>query len=726
VVAALLLALQDAYAIADVPVPADVVLEVGGIEILPDGRPIVCTRRGQVWIVESCVFEAGAQTHTIGCTLFADGLQEPLGLLAHDGWVYAIQRGELSRMRDVDGDDRMDELETVGDPWSISGNYHEYAFGPALADDGSLWVTLNKPFGDEPFGRVDWRGFALQLWPDGAWQPMCSGLRSPCGIGKSPEGELFYTDNQGEWCGAGKLALLRPGSCHGHPWGLFSCARPEWAFGAPGEPPNGVLMPRVHESVPSFELPAVWFPYDKTGRSPAGFAWDETGGKFGPFAGQMFVGDQYAASLNRVFLERVNGRVQGAVFPFLKGLASGVTRVKFAPDGSLLVGMTDRGWTALGTRAHGLQRVAWTGATPFEIRAMRARADGFELELTSDVDPTTAADPASYTLKSYTYELHASYGSDEMDVRELGVRAVELGADRRTVRLRVDGLRSGYVHELRAGGLRAADGGPLDHADAYYTLIAIPEAGGVATRDVDERFDDGKLKRAGRERQASDGIWVPIGAWREGAYQEDYYGDGEYELSTGDYADGERAGLWTARDADGNVVRRGRYAAGREDGEWTWFDAGGRASIAGRYAHGVQVGTWRWWHANGARYKQGAFDAAGRDQGTWRWWYESGALAREGGYVDGAAGGLWREWHENGRIASEGAYLPEPAPVEPGAPRAIHGDDVRRSHRDGPWRTWWPNGQLRQEGGWKAGQPVEPHRHWRSDGTPSDGPARDE
>ena len=35
---------------------------------------------------------------------------------------------------------------------------------------------------------------------------------------------------------------------------------------------------------------------DEMGRSPSGFAWDMSEGKFGPFAGQLFVGDQYDAS----------------------------------------------------------------------------------------------------------------------------------------------------------------------------------------------------------------------------------------------------------------------------------------------------------------------------------------------------------------------------------------------------------------------------------------------
>jgi len=462
---------SDFWRSAPLPAPEGLVLEVGGIAFLPDGRPLVCTRRGEVWIIENAFTE---DPESVAYDLFAEGLQEPLGLLVHEGWIYVAQRGELSRMRDTDGDDRMDELETVCDDWQLSGSYHEYNFGPVVDAEGHFWITTNKPFGDEPFGRVDWRGFALRIAPDGTMQPMCCGLRSPAGIGKSPTGELFYSDNQGEWCGAGKLSLLEPGSFHGHPHGLFSTQRPEWRFERPPEPVDGRMMPDVAREVASFRLPAVWFPYDKMGRSPSGFAWDTTAGAFGPFTGQIFIGDQYAASVMRVDLEQVNGHWQGACFPFRSGCASGVTRVAFAPDGSLFVGSTDRGWPALGRASYGLERLVWTGNVPFEIERMLARPDGFELRFTAPVDAASAADPAAYTLSSYTYELHAAYGSDEMDMAQLAVKELSMGADARSVVLVVEGLREGYVHELRLDGVLSAAGEPLLHPRAYYTLVELP------------------------------------------------------------------------------------------------------------------------------------------------------------------------------------------------------------------------------------------------------------
>ena len=140
--------------------------------------------------------------------------------------------------------------------------------------------------------------------------------------------------------------------------------------------------------------------------------------------------------------------------------------------------------------------------------------------------------------------------------------------------------------------------------------------------------------------------------------------------------------------------------------------------IAGTFASGVQVGKWSWWYDDGRLYKSGVFDELGRDQGTWRFFHADGTLWREGAYADGAPVGVWREWHDNGQLASEGELVPEPAPEEDRF--TLDDDGVKSSVRAGTWREWWPNGRLRAEGEWQDGFPVEPHRWWHEDGTPSE------
>ena len=457
----------DYWRIERVEPPEGIVLEVSGLASLPDGRVLACTRRGELFRI------TGIETPTPRFETLLTGLHEPLGLLPMGEWIYCVQRGELSRLRDTDDDGKIDLIETVCDDWRISGNYHEYNFGPRLDAEGNLWITTNKPFGDQPFGKADWRGFALRITPAGEMIPTCCGLRSPCGIQSSPSGEMFYTDNQGEWCGASKLSQLEPGDFHGHPWGVFSTELPKWPYEPVRDVPDEVRMGEVHETIPSFKLPAVWFPYDKMGRSPAGFVWDEKG-SLGPFQGQVFVGDQYQASVMRVFLERVGGRWQGACFPFRRGLGSGVIRLAWHGD-SLLAGETARGWGGLGTHEWGLERLVWNGELPFEIQEMRITPDGFALRFTQPIDADSATSLESWTLSSYTYLLHEPYGSDETDTEAVPVLSVEVSPDGLEARLHVEALRAGFVHELHARGLRSREGRPLLHPEAYYTAILIPE-----------------------------------------------------------------------------------------------------------------------------------------------------------------------------------------------------------------------------------------------------------
>jgi len=463
-----LCALQQAdeakyYELVDINIPAEVTLEVGGIELIADDTLLACTRRGEVWAIEDYKSEQPK------FSLWADGLQEPLGLLLHDGWVYAATRGELMRMRDSNGDGRADQFRTVCDAWKISGNYHEYNFGPRVDAEGNFWITTNKPFGGEPFGRVHWRGWAMKITPDGEMIPFAGGLRSPAGIEVSPWGQPFYTDNQGEWCGASKLSHIEQGDFHGHPHGIGSAKLEGSLVTHPGDVPDGVMMPIAEKQVPGFKLPAVWFPYDKMGRSPSGMAWDTSAGEFGPFAGQLFVGDQYSAELMRVYLEEVDGHWQGACFPFRHGLATGVIRVRQMPDGEMVIGGSDRGWSALGSDPWAIQRLRWTGEMPFEISKMMATPTGFELNFTEVVNRESLAD-ARFTMKSYSYELHAAYGSDEMQTAELELGELKLGPSGRELAFDVQGLRAGYVHELHIEGLRNMDGEALLHGEAYYTL----------------------------------------------------------------------------------------------------------------------------------------------------------------------------------------------------------------------------------------------------------------
>lgn len=469
---------EAAYPVTTFEMPADVHLEIGGLAVVRgSGRAarVVCvTRRGEVWGIDG--FAEKEPQAAASISLLAEGLHEPLGLLLEkDGSLLTACRGELMRLVDEDGDGNFETQLTVGGGWPLSGNYHEYNFGPAPGGDGSYWITTNKPFGAQPFGEADWRGYAMRILPNGEVKPMCAGLRSPAGVETSPWGEVFYTDNQGEWCGASKLSLLTPGSYHGHPHGLPSTEEPAWTFPKPKALPDGQYYSTLAASgdYPTLQMPSVWFPYDKMGRSPAGFVWDQTKGKFGPFAGQIFVADQYEAAVFRVDLERVRGHWQGACFRFREGLACGVIRLAWTPDGALLLGETDRGWGSKGPLTEGLERLDFSGKAPFEIHTMRLLPGGagFALRFTAPADPETFDSLDGLDVLSYTYSATERYGSPEQDNQTVQITGHSPHEDGLGVDILVPSLREGYVHEITFAGIQAkADSLGLLHPAAYYTL----------------------------------------------------------------------------------------------------------------------------------------------------------------------------------------------------------------------------------------------------------------
>lgn len=461
---------DDYYRLIRFPMQERVVLEAGALEFLPDGRLAVATRRGEIWRIDQPLAE---DPDDAKFSLFASGLHEVLGLAFRDGWLYCVQRCEVTRVKDENNDGKADVFQTVSDGWGLTGDYHEYAFGSKFDRNGYLWVPLclTGSFSSDAL----FRGWCLRVSADGKTIPTCSGIRSPGGVGANAAGDMFYTENQGPWNGACSLKWLKPGAFLGHPIGNKWYAATAGVMGAPPqEPASGSRMMIEAKKIPQLEPPAVYFPYGKMGQSASGVACDLSGGKFGPFREQLFVGDQTHSTVMRVFLENVNGHYQGACFPFRGGFGSGSLSLLFASDGSLFVGGTNRGWGSRGSQPYSLDRLVWTGKTPFEVHEMRARSDGFELTFTQAVDSTTAADPASYKLSTYTYIYQAQYGSPEVDGTTPTIAKLEVAPGGKGVRLYVDRLQEGHVHELHLDGVRSAAGDPLLHPVAYYTLNYMP------------------------------------------------------------------------------------------------------------------------------------------------------------------------------------------------------------------------------------------------------------
>ena len=495
---------EDFFKINKLRSPEGTLLEVGGLCTMPDGNLAIATRRGDVYIVEN------PTSPKPYFRKFASGLHELLGIAYKNGSLYVAQRGELTRLQDANMDGKADIFETIY-AWPLSGNYHEYSYGPKIAPDGSFYVTLNLGFGDVWWSGtsfVPWRGWALHIFEDGRMEPWATGLRSPCGISMI-DGELFYTDNQGDWMGSGSIMPVKKGAFLGNPGGLvwtnmpnsplkltqeaiFSKVNPRIEFSEDGrrakpeniEKESFKTLADIKKEVPELQMPTVWLPHGVLGISNSEIV-KIPKGVFGPFEEQLLVGDQGQSKISRVFMEKVKGELQGCAWDFRSGFQSGVLRMSWANDGSLFVGETNRGWGSAGEANEGMQRLYWNSFMPFEMKTVKAMPDGFEIEFTKPIDKKKAANLSSYLVESFNYKYTPVYGSPPVNLKKCPVKGVKVSEDGLTVRIIVGDLRQYYIHKISLDGIRDQDSSySLVHSTAYYTLNNIPDGSSLSLKEV--------------------------------------------------------------------------------------------------------------------------------------------------------------------------------------------------------------------------------------------------
>ncbi len=480
----------DYYAVDYLVHPEGERVEVGGVDFLPDGRLICSTRRGQVWIVDNPLAANPADTKF---HLFAEGLHEGLGLEVVDGEIFVLQRGELSKLVDEDHDGTCDRIDTVAQGWGYSGHYHEFAYGLPRDNAGNFYASFNVSFGDPQWwhGRsvVPDRGWILRIKPDGALERVACGARSPCGLGRNSAGDIFYTDNQGDWMPACPIFHVKDGAFFGHPASL------NWT------PAYLETTRTASDTIPPERArvnAAIWLPYDWS-RSTGNLVEDTTAGKFGPFAGQMFVAEMTNGYVIRAGLEKVRGEYQGWCIPFRHAVGSNV-RLRFASDGTLFCGFTDRGWGGQ-PPGDGIGRVRWTGKVPFEIADVHLVAGGFEITTTKPIAASSMAALSRTEVKQYDYSYWWEYGAPPAHITSRVVTNSSLDASRTKIRLALAGLAPGMVARVKFVGVTSADGEALLHDEFAYTvnqLIDGPPSTALVAKlvpppEAKSRGDEGML-----------------------------------------------------------------------------------------------------------------------------------------------------------------------------------------------------------------------------------------
>lgn len=494
---------ENTYEIEEISLPVEMNPEISAIAFTPSGKLVAANRHGEVWLTEDPANGPWRR--------YAFGLHEPLGVLAlSDTEILVTQRPELTRLIDSNGDGVADHYETVNDDWCVTDNWHEFTFGLRQDKKKNFVIATGLPDLAGPvnmlYPRVpldesrvqreakpslgQYQGWVLTVSPDGKSTPFACGFRTASGVALSPDDEIFITDQQGDYIATSTLVHVKKGHFYGHPTSL------KWRddYKGPIKDLADLAVMRTPE--------AVALPHGALGGSPGEPVWDTTKGKFGPFAGQVFVGD-FTKLICRIFLEKIDGEYQGVAFPFIRDavgleailansgadnltipagkeglkyfrdvpprtgtpLRPGNMRMVFAPDGSLYVGQTTRGWG----QGDGMQRIVWSGRNPVEMSTVQLMKDGFRINFTQAMDIDTLAKENTWRVRRFRY-LYLAGGSPRTDETEGELSKIDVIDEGRAVALHIENLEPGYIYEIEPKNLASAKGDPLENPLAYYTL----------------------------------------------------------------------------------------------------------------------------------------------------------------------------------------------------------------------------------------------------------------
>jgi hypothetical protein len=435
---------KSAYTLDRITVPFDNPykswMRIGGIDFLSDGKAVVTTWSGDVWLVSNI----DDQLQAVKWQRIAAGLFQPLGVKVVNDQIYVLGRDGITRLHDLNGDGEIDFYECFNNDFLTTKNFHEFIFDLHTDHEGNFYFIKGGPV--RPGGR-GWdditpsHGCLFKVSKDGSkLEVVARGFRAPNGMGVGPNGELTTGDNEGTWMPMCPINWIKPGGFYGVP---------DFAQRLP--------MPTVRDN------PLCWMPKEIDNSSGCQ-VWI-TGNKFGPLSGQLLHTSYGTCQLFVVLKEEVGGQMQGGVVPIPLKFDTGIMRARYVESQNALYLAGLRGWQTTAAKDAGFYRVRYTGKPSYLAIDMHVRPGQIQLTFTDALDKKSAEDVDSYNLQRWNYRWKEDYGSPHFKVSdpkkqghdEVEVESATLSPDGKTVTLKVKDLTP--VMQMRITyQLKAADG----------------------------------------------------------------------------------------------------------------------------------------------------------------------------------------------------------------------------------------------------------------------------
>jgi putative heme-binding domain-containing protein len=372
-------------------------MRIGGVGCLEDGRVVVSTLMGEVWLVDGIDTMA---TKPLRWQRIAAGFYQALGIVIQEGKILVLGSDQITRLHDFNGDHETDFYECVTNAFPTTGG-HDFCTSLQQDQAGRLYWAISS--GDFGVARMN---------SAGAIESLGNGLRNSNGIGVSPDGSVVLASVQeGTWTPASAI------------------------FEVAGHSYHGLKGPKPDHGKYGYDLPLVFLPRGLDNSSgEIGFL--PTDKRLGPLSGAA-IGTSFGACQTYVVLrDVVNGKAQGAVVPLPGDYLSGVCRVAFnAHDGCMYVGGTE-GWQSYAQEDGCLHRVRLTGK-PFPLpTAIESHNNGVIVRFSETLDPDSVNLKNTF-CQQWNYLYSAGYGSPEFSIREPGRQGHDL-VDVKSVRLLED------------------------------------------------------------------------------------------------------------------------------------------------------------------------------------------------------------------------------------------------------------------------------------------------
>ncbi|MFT5527818.1 MAG: hypothetical protein ACI9HK_005803, partial [Pirellulaceae bacterium] len=435
-----------------------------GLAWRKNGDLIVTSLKGRVWVARDTDGDGIEDSSSV----YSDELAAPFGAVAGENYIDVINKYALLRLFDNDGDGHAEKTVRLASGWGHTADYHDWAIGLPTDAEGNYYASFACQQDDRSAAGAKLRGTVVQLMPrpgmsgvdSFAVRQLTAGHRFPIGIARNKLGQLFVTDNQGNYNPFNELNHVVAGKRYG----FINKIDRKPGFSPPFQAPN-------------IDIPHPWT------RSVNGICFLDTPTEiskttpavFGPFEGHL-VGCEYdTRRLVRMSLQKVGDVIQGAAYPMSVDEPSGEPFLgpitcAVSPAGALYIGcIRDSGWGGANNIGTLVKLVPQWSKLPAGIAEVRHVKGGFEIQLTKSVDAKKAVDPTNYTISSYTRVSTPAYGGKDEQSRQETIKQFDYDSSKNLIRLQLDNLRPNFVYEFHLKSLVTA-GLEFFPAEAFYTL----------------------------------------------------------------------------------------------------------------------------------------------------------------------------------------------------------------------------------------------------------------